>query len=107
MLMPSMKNENQMESYIVLASPLESDKEVHGAVFIYQSLDVISKTTNQTTKIVFLSGFIAFLLTTLFTFFLTSRITSPLRSMREAALEIAKGNFETKVHICKRMKLVS
>jgi len=102
MLMPSMKNENQMESYIILASPLESDKEVHGAVFIYQSLEVISNTTNQTTKIVYLSGIIALLLTTMFTFFLTSRITSPLRSMREAALEIAKGNFDTKVPYTQR-----
>ena len=102
MLMPSMKNENQMESYIILASPLESDKEVHGAVYIYQSLEVISNTTNQTTKIVYLSGFIALLLTTMFTFFLTSRITSPLRSMREAALEIAKGNFDTKVPYTQR-----
>ena len=102
MLMPSMKNENQMESYIILASPLESDKEVHGAVYIYQSLEVISNTTNQTTKIVYLSGIIALLLTTMFTFFLTSRITSPLRSMREAALEIAKGNFDTKVPYTQR-----
>ncbi|QFF98673.1 HAMP domain-containing protein [Psychrobacillus glaciei] len=97
MLMPSMTKEDQMESYIILASPFESDKEVHGAVFIYQSLEVVNKTSNHTTRIVFLSGFIALLLTTMFSFFLTSRITSPLRTMREAALELAKGNFETKV----------
>lgn len=97
MLMPSMSIEDRMESYIILASPLESEKEIHGAVFIYQSLDVVNKTSNHTTRIVFLSGFIALLLTTLFSFFLTSRITSPLRSMREAALELAKGNFEANV----------
>lgn len=97
MLMPSMTEENRMENYIILASPLESDKEIHGAVFIYQSLEVVNKTSNHTTRIVFLSGFIALLLTTLFSFFLSSRITSPLRTMREAALELAKGNFETKV----------
>lgn len=97
MLMPSMTEENKMESYIILASPLESNNEIHGGVFIYQSLDVVNKTSNQTTNIVFLSGFIALLLTTMFSFFLTSRITSPLRSMREAASELAKGNFEAKV----------
>ncbi|MEK4485345.1 ATP-binding protein [Psychrobacillus sp. FSL H8-0484] len=101
-LMPSMTFEDRMENYIILASPLESDKEKHGAVFIYQSLEVVNKTSNSTTKIVFLSGFIALLLTTMFTFFLTSRITSPLRSMREAALELAKGNFETKVPYLQR-----
>ncbi|TQR08025.1 ATP-binding protein [Psychrobacillus soli] len=96
-LMPSMTEEDRMENYIILASPLESDKEIHGAVFIYQSLEVVNKTSNHTTRIVFLSGFIALLLTTMFSFFLSSRITSPLRTMREAALELAKGNFETKV----------
>ena len=102
MLMPSMLEEERMENYIILAFPLESDKEIHGAVFIYQSLDVVDKTSNSTAKIVFLSGFIALLLTTLLTFFLSSRITSPLRSMRLAALELAKGNFETKVPIVQR-----
>ncbi|WP_144511303.1 ATP-binding protein [Bacillus sp. FJAT-22090] len=97
MLMPSMTDEDRMENYIILASPLESDEEIHGAVFIYQSLEVVNKTSNHTTRIVFLSGFIALLLTTMFSFFLSSRITLPLRTMREAALEIAKGNFETKV----------
>lgn len=102
MLMPSMTEENRMENYIILASPLEADEQVHGAVFIYQSLEVVNKTSNNTTKIVFLSGFIALLLTTLLTFFLSSKITSPLRSMREAALELAKGNFETKVPYTQR-----
>ena len=97
MLMPAINSEDRMEDYIILAAPLESNENIHGAVFIYQSLEVVSKTTNSTTKIVFLSGFIALLLTTMFTFFLTSRITLPLRSMREAAIQLAKGNFETKV----------
>lgn len=102
MLMPSMSEDNLMENYLILAFPLESEIQTHGAVFIYQSLEVVSKTSNNTTRIVFLSGFIALLLTTLFTFFLSSRITSPLRSMREAALELAKGNFETKVPYTQR-----
>ena len=78
-----------MENYIILSFSIRVNKEIHGAVFIYQSLEVVSKTTNNTTKIVFLSGFIALLLTTMFTFFLTSRITSPLRTMREAAFRIS------------------
>jgi len=97
MILPSLTNENQMESFIVLASPLNVEDEVHGAVFIYQSLDVIHKTTKETTKIVFLSAFIAFILTTFFAFFLSTRITSPLRKMREAAFELSKGNFDTKL----------
>ncbi|MGB3261771.1 ATP-binding protein [Paenisporosarcina sp.] len=97
MMLPSLQNKNQMESFIVLASPLNVENEVHGAVFIYQSLDVIHETTKETTNIVFLSAFIAFILTTFFAFFLSTRITSPLRKMREAAFELSKGNFDTKL----------
>ncbi|MFP3360908.1 HAMP domain-containing protein, partial [Planococcus sp. SIMBA_143] len=42
---------------------------------------------------------IAIILTTIFAFFLSTRITAPLRKMREAAFEVAKGKFDTKVPI--------
>lgn len=96
-LLPSLTEQNRLESYIVLASPLKTGEEQHGVVFIYQSLEVMDRTAERTTNIVFLSAFIALLLTTFFAFFLSSRITSPLRKMREGAFELAKGNFDTKV----------
>ena len=97
MMMPSSTVEGKMESYVVLGFPLNVENEVHGAVFIYQSPDALHKTSKETTKIVFLAAFIAFVLTTFFAFFLSSRITSPLRKMRELAFEIAKGNFGAKM----------
>ncbi|MGI2327091.1 ATP-binding protein [Planococcus sp. YIM B11945] len=97
MLLPSLSEEDRMESYIVLASPIQTGEDVHGTVFIYQSLEVMDRTAGRTTNIVFLSAFIAFLLTTFFAFFLSTRITLPLRKMREGAFELAKGNFDTKV----------
>ncbi|TWT28287.1 ATP-binding protein [Planomicrobium sp. CPCC 101110] len=97
MLLPSLSEEDMMESYIVLASPIQTGEEMHGTVFIYQSLEVMDRTAGRTTNIVFLSAFIAFILTTFFAFFLSTRITLPLRKMREGAFELAKGNFDTKV----------
>src|SRR5690606_17898601 len=97
MLLPSLTEENALESYIVLASPLQTVEQEHGTVFIYQSLEVMDRTAERTTYILFLSAFIAFILTTFFAFFLSTRITSPLRKMREGAFELAKGNFDTKV----------
>ncbi|ACA39323.1 Sensor protein [Lysinibacillus sphaericus C3-41] len=97
MMMPSSTDPEKMESYVVLGFPLNVENAVHGAVFIYQSPDALHKTSKETTKIVFLAAFIAFVLTTFFAFFLSSRITSPLRKMRELAFEIAKGNFEAKM----------
>lgn len=99
MMLPSTTQKEHMESYIVLAFPLNVENKIHGAIFIYQSPDAIHRTTKETTKIVFLAAAIALMLTTFFAFFLSTRITSPLRKMREAAFELAKGNFETKVPV--------
>ncbi|MEQ6389011.1 ATP-binding protein [Bacillaceae bacterium S4-13-58] len=70
-----------------------------GAVYVYQPLTIVEKTTSETTKIIFLSAGIAIVLTTIFAFFLSTRITSPLIKMREAAFELARGEFNTKVPI--------
>ncbi|MCA1022712.1 ATP-binding protein [Halobacillus litoralis] len=81
---------------MVVGTPLN---EGQGAVFVYQSLDTIEETSEQTTKIIFLGAGIAIVLTTIFAFFLSTRITSPLIKMRESALELAKGRFNTKIPI--------
>src|SRR5690606_19787901 len=73
MLLPSLTEKNVMESYIVLANPLQTEEQVHGTVFIYQSLEVMDRTAARTTNIVFLSAFIAFILTTFFALFLSTR----------------------------------
>src|SRR5699024_6362852 len=86
--------ENEVEAMIV-GTPVEN----HGAVFVYQSLDVIDQTKAETTKIIFLAAGIAILLTTIFAFFLSTRITAPLIKMREAAFDLTRGEFNTKVTI--------
>lgn len=70
-----------------------------GAVFIYQSLDILNQTKAETTKIILLAAGIAIILTVIFAFFLSTRITSPLIKMREAALDLTRGEFNTKVPI--------
>lgn len=71
--------------------------EDDGALFLYQSLAVIEDTTGVTRQIILLSAGIAIILTTIFAFFLSSRITAPLRKMRQVTLEVAEGKFDTKV----------
>ncbi|MEK4228917.1 ATP-binding protein [Solibacillus sp. FSL H8-0538] len=97
LILPSNTEKGKMDSYVVLGFPLKSENEMHGAVFIYQNPDAIHQTSRETTKIVFLSATIAFILTTIFAFFLSSRITYPLRKMREHAFELAKGRFDSKL----------
>ncbi|WLR53248.1 ATP-binding protein [Bacillus tianshenii] len=84
---------------ILVGVPVSISADEPGGVFIYQSLDIVGQTTKQTTKIILLSAGIAIVLTTVFAFFLSTRITAPLRKMREAAFEVARGEFETKVPI--------
>ncbi|WAA13797.1 ATP-binding protein [Fervidibacillus halotolerans] len=71
----------------------------HGGVFIFQSLDVMNDATIATTKLIWWAIFLAFVLTTVFAFFLSTRITAPLRKMRQAAFEVTRGKFDTKVPI--------
>jgi two-component system, OmpR family, sensor histidine kinase ResE len=85
--------------YSIIGVPLHMDDEQNGAVFIYQSLEIIQETTHSTTNFILLVAGVAIILTTIFAFFLSSRITAPLIKMREAAFEVARGKFDTKVPI--------
>lgn len=86
---------NEREAMIV-GVPIDNQ---NAAIYVYQSLNVIDQTKAETTKIIFLAAGIAIVLTTIFAFFLSTRITSPLIKMREAAFDLARGEFNTKVPI--------
>jgi two-component system sensor histidine kinase ResE len=86
-------------SYSIVAVPLHLSGDKNGAVFIYQSLNVVKETSQSTTKFILLVAGVAIILTTIFAFFLSTRIAAPLRKMREAAFEVARGKFDTKVPI--------
>ncbi|RST73698.1 HAMP domain-containing protein [Siminovitchia acidinfaciens] len=88
---------SRFKNYIVAGVPLHLGNNETGAIFIYQSLGVLKETTKQTANLILLAAGIAIVLTTFFAFFLSTRITAPLRKMREAAFELSKGNFDTRV----------
>ncbi|WP_318936970.1 ATP-binding protein [Oceanobacillus halotolerans] len=81
---------------MIVGTPVAS---TGGAVYVYQSLEVVDQTKAETTKIIFLAAGIAIILTTIFAFFLSTRITAPLLKMREAAFDLTRGEFNTKVPI--------
>ncbi|MFC7391525.1 ATP-binding protein [Scopulibacillus cellulosilyticus] len=84
---------------MVVGVPLTFHSGEKGAVYVYQSLDVIKQATNQAKKIIYISAGIAIILTTFFAFFLSTRITAPLRSLKEAALRVSKGKFDLTVPV--------
>ncbi|MEK4424726.1 ATP-binding protein [Solibacillus sp. FSL K6-1523] len=97
LILPSNTEEDKKSSYMVLGFPLKGNGELHGAIFIYKNPDAVDQASKNTTTIVFLAAAIAFILTTIFAFFLSSRITYPLRKMREHAFELSKGRFDSKL----------
>ncbi|MCL6587471.1 MAG: HAMP domain-containing protein, partial [Anoxybacillus sp.] len=99
MHLPNMQTTDGSSQWLVVGVPLQTADGKRGAVFVFQSLQAVEDTTKQTTKFIFLAAFIAIVLTTIFAFFLSTRITAPLRKMRQAAFEVARGKFDTKVPI--------
>ncbi|UZJ80789.1 ATP-binding protein [Fictibacillus sp. KU28468] len=95
---PVMSNGKEKHNRLLIVGlPFKMENGKTGAVYIYQSLENIAESTNYTKRLIFLSAGIAIILTTIFAFFLSSRITAPLRKMREAASHMARGEFDMKV----------
>ncbi|EFI65982.1 MULTISPECIES: sensor histidine kinase ResE [Bacillus] len=90
----SRKNKNTENDIMIVGKPVQSKNE--SAVFVYESLQVPIQGMERTTDFIFLSAGIAIILTTFFAFFLSTRITAPLRKMREVAFEVSRGKFDAK-----------
>ncbi len=87
---------------VIIGVPLHRQDGQNGAVYIYQSVEVGEETARETTKFILLAAGVAIILTTFFAFFLSTRINAPLRKMKQAAFEVARGKFDTKVPILTR-----
>ena len=93
------KDQSQL---VIIGVPLKQEDDQFGAVYIYQNVEVGEETTRETTKFILVAAGVAIVLTTFFAFFLSTRINAPLRKMKEAAFEVARGKFDTKVPILTR-----
>ncbi|WP_139891723.1 ATP-binding protein [Bacillus sp. D386] len=82
----------------IVGIPITNDG-MDGAIYAFQSVDSSESTNAQTTIFILIAVGIGIVLTTIFAFFLLSRVTAPLRKMREAASELARGKFDMKVPI--------
>ncbi|MBZ5752793.1 ATP-binding protein [Metabacillus rhizolycopersici] len=96
---PTKQIANAEDAVLIVGVPYKVSEFENGAVFISQSLLSVRETTKLTTNYIILAAGIAIVLTTIFAFFLSTRITYPLRKMKEVAQELARGKFETKVPI--------
>lgn len=98
------KDENAFPLYydeiLLVAVPLESKDKVTGALVLYQDNDQLTETDIK--RWIVYSALISIFLTTIFAFFLSTRITLPLIQMKRAAEKMAQGNFSIRVPIRQR-----
>lgn len=68
-------------------------------LFLLDYIDTYFSNSNDVKKLFVYTGIIGFLLTTFFTFFLSTKITQPLLQMKKAADLTTKGDYRTRVLI--------
>ncbi|MGD8189152.1 ATP-binding protein [Brevibacillus ginsengisoli] len=84
---------------LAIAAPVKIGGSENGAIILFQPIEDFNGTVSEVRKLIFVVGIIGFVLTTVFAFFLSSRITSPLREMKRTAQRIAEGDFHAEVAI--------
>ncbi|MFT9115729.1 MAG: ATP-binding protein [Sporolactobacillus sp.] len=87
------------QKLIVIGVPLHLSANRSGAVYIFQPLQISQNATVRSKRLIYISAGITIILTTFFAFFLSTRIGLPLRKMRRAALQVARGNFDMTVPV--------
>jgi two-component system sensor histidine kinase ResE len=84
---------------LAVAVPLQLSAAEQGAIIMYQAIEDFDDTVTEVRKLIFIVGVIGFISTTVFAFFLSSRITFPLRQMKQTAQRIAEGDFHAEIPI--------
>jgi two-component system, OmpR family, sensor histidine kinase ResE len=90
---------NARMQILAVAVPIELSPGKRGSIVMYQAIEDFDDTVREVRKLIFVVGVIGFILTTVFAFFLSSRITFPLRQMKETAHRIAEGDFHAEIPI--------
>ncbi|MCA1054915.1 cell wall metabolism sensor histidine kinase WalK [Rossellomorea aquimaris] len=83
----------------VLASPIEKNKEIIGAIFLVAKIENVYNQMNEINKIFTNGTLIALAITAILGVLLAQTITRPISDMRKQALAMAKGNFSRKVKV--------
>ncbi|EKH7731827.1 HAMP domain-containing protein [Staphylococcus pseudintermedius] len=93
------KIDGKMHTYVLLGYPSKDNNGQSSAIFIYQDLKSIDDTNNIITVMILITAVVFLAITTVFAFFLSTRITNPLRQLKTQAKEVARGNYDKRVPI--------
>ncbi|MFD0680961.1 MULTISPECIES: ATP-binding protein [unclassified Paenibacillus] len=95
------KKQYTNSQYSAVAVPLKdsAQQNIIGAAIVYQSTQSVEVTQAYVKRVFAYVGVIGFLMTTFFTFFLSTKITQPLLRLKKAADLISHGEYGTRVPI--------
>ncbi len=89
------------EEYLAIAIPVteSGNDDVIGSIVMYQPIKSSESLQDYVKRLFALASFMGFLLTTFFAFFLITRLTKPLKQLRQAANLITQGQYSTRVYV--------
>ncbi|KIX91530.1 histidine kinase [Staphylococcus microti] len=89
----------KQRSYVLLGYPTKDVDGKKSVIYIYEDLRSIDETNNVIAIIILITAVIFLIMTTIFAFFLSTRITNPLRRLKTQAQEVAKGHYDKQVPV--------
>ncbi|KXG42958.1 ATP-binding protein [Tepidibacillus infernus] len=87
------------DTVLSVAVPIKNNGQVTGAVSLHSTIYDIRETMLQVRKFIILAGLIAMAIATLLTYWLSKRISQPLKQMSKAASELAVGKSTDPIHV--------
>lgn len=84
-------------SYVVGAPCLDNDRQVAAYIFVTSPADVVTNVMDKVSRMFIVVMLIALAGTLIVSYFISARMTAPLKIMAMAAREYAAGNFDIRV----------
>jgi two-component system sensor histidine kinase VicK len=92
-------DENTGQRVWVLTSPILSNSEVKGAVYLIGDIETVFSQLDDINEILFSAAILALAITAILGITLARTITRPITDMRRQAVALGKGNFSRKVKV--------
>ncbi|HEY8342951.1 MAG TPA: histidine kinase dimerization/phospho-acceptor domain-containing protein, partial [Calditerricola sp.] len=87
------------QEIVAVGEPVPLGNGTYGAFILYRTLADVETTMTHVRRLLLYAAGICIVLTTFFAFFLSTRVTEPLRLMKKAADRMAQGAFDSRVPI--------
>lgn len=88
--------------FILIGYPSQAFDAKDSGIFIYEDTNSMDDAQNYITFIIFIVAMLLLVLSTIFAFFLSNKITKPLLHLKSAAFNLARGERNNKVAVYSR-----